>query len=249
MKFKYHISQQETVKAFLARHDFSKKTVSAIKNNGALIVNDEPVTVRKQLMPNDILEIHLPREIPSVNLIPYARKLEVLYEDAFIIIVTKPNNQNCTPSREHPHESLIEQVLYHCQEHGENINPHIVTRLDRNTTGIIEANIRRSKDSIITREVASDGKYAKTSYEVINQNDKYSLCKVHLHTGRTHQIRVHFQHIGHPIVGDSLYDGFHDKIHGQVLQCTQIYFVHPINKNNIYITIDYKQLLKLFNQL
>ena len=51
----------------------------------------------KQLMPNDILEIHLPREIPSVNLIPYARKLEVLYEDAFIIIVTKPNNQNCTP--------------------------------------------------------------------------------------------------------------------------------------------------------
>ncbi|WP_370695466.1 pseudouridine synthase, partial [Staphylococcus aureus] len=35
---------------------------------------------------------------------------------------------------------------------------------------------------------------AKTSYEVINQNDKYSLCKVHLHTGRTHQIRVHFQH-------------------------------------------------------
>lgn len=89
----------------------------------------------------------------------------------------------------------------------------------------------------------------KTSYEVINQNDKYSLCKVHLHTGRTHQIRVHFQHIGHPIVGDSLYDGFHDKIHGQVLQCTQIYFVHPINKNNIYITIDYKQLLKLFNQL
>lgn len=111
--------------------------MSAIKNNGALIVNDEPVTVRKQLMPNDILEIHLPREIPSVNLIPYARKLEVLYEDAFIIIVTKPNNQNCTPSREHPHESLIEQVLYHCQEHGENINPHIVTRLDRNTTGIV----------------------------------------------------------------------------------------------------------------
>ncbi|MDT4003853.1 RluA family pseudouridine synthase, partial [Staphylococcus aureus] len=241
MKFKYHISQQETVKTFLARHDFSKKTVSAIKNNGALIVNDEPVTVRKQLMPNDILEIHLPQEIPSVNLIPYARKLEVLYEDAFIIIVTKPNNQNCTPSREHPHESLIEQVLNHCQEHGENINPHIVTRLDRNTTGIvifakyghihhlfskvnlkkiytclvygktntsgiIEANIRRSKDSIITREVASDGKYAKTSYEAINQNDKYSLCKVHLHTGRTHQIRVHFQHIGHPIVGDSLYD-------------------------------------------
>lgn len=97
MKFKYHISQQETVKTFLARHDFSKKTVSAIKNNGALIVNDEPVTVRKQLMTNDILEIHLPREIPSVNLIPYARKLEVLYEDAFIIIVTKPNNQNCTP--------------------------------------------------------------------------------------------------------------------------------------------------------
>ncbi|MCD2476519.1 pseudouridine synthase, partial [Staphylococcus aureus] len=66
----------------------------------------------------------------------------------------------------------------------------IYTRLvygKTHTSGIIETNIRRSKDTIITREVASDGKYAKTPYEVINQNDKYSLCKVHLPTARTHQ--------------------------------------------------------------
>ncbi|MBE2145648.1 RluA family pseudouridine synthase [Staphylococcus argenteus] len=284
MKFTYQITQQETVKTFLARHDFSKKTVSAIKHNGALIVNGQHVTVRKVLMPEDTLVIHLPIEIHSSNMIPFDRPLEVIYEDTYIILVTKPKNQNCTPSREHPHESLIEQVLHYCQDKGENINPHIVTHLDRDTTGIvifakyghihhlfskvklekvytclaygktklndvIEANIRRSNDSIITREVAEDGKYAKTSYEVLTQNDKYSLCKVYLHTGRTHQIRVHFQYIGHSLVGDSLYGGSHERVQGQTLQCTQVNFVHPITKNDIAITIDYKQLLNLFNEL
>lgn len=60
-----------------------------------------------------------------------------MYEDAFIIIVTKPNNQIVRLRGEHPHESLIEQVLYHYREHGENINPHIVAHLDHNTTGIV----------------------------------------------------------------------------------------------------------------
>lgn len=284
MKFTYQITQQETVKTFLARHDFSKKTVSAIKQNGALIVNGQHVTVRKVLMPEDTLVIHLPREIHSSNLIPFHRPIEIIYEDDYIILVTKPNNQNCTPSREHPHESLIEQVLHYCQDKGENINPHIVTRLDRDTTGIvifakyghihhlfskvklekvytclangktklndvIEANIRRSSDSIITREVSEDGKYAKTAYEVLTQNDNYSLCKVYLHTGRTHQIRVHFQYIGHSIVGDSLYGGSHEWVQGQTLQCTQVNFVHPITNKDIEITIDYKNLLNLFNEL
>ncbi|MCR4901595.1 MAG: RluA family pseudouridine synthase, partial [Butyrivibrio sp.] len=50
-----------------------------------------------------------------------------------------------------------------------------------------------------------DGDYAKTQYEVLKEYDGYSLIKLLLHTGRTHQIRVHMQYIGHPLLGDSLY--------------------------------------------
>lgn len=284
MIFKYVIQKSETVKSFLQRHDYSKKTISAIKLNGALFVNKQHVTVRKDMYPGDDLEVHLPIEKPSSNLIPFRKELEIVFEDAYILIVNKPQFQNCAPSREHPHESLVEQVLAYLLENNDSINPHIVTRLDRNTTGLvvfakfghihhlfskvkfekeyiclaygrtdangkIEAPIARNKKSIITRQVSKEGKYAKTSYFTIAQNKDMSLCKVKLHTGRTHQIRVHFQYIGHPLVGDDLYNGSHHLVKGQSLHCSKIKFIHPIYHNKISINIDYKQLIRLFNML
>ena len=67
--------------------------------------------------------------------------------------------------------------------------------------GVIEAPIARTTKVLLQRKVSDKGKYAKTSYYTIAQNNNLSLCKVKLHTGRTHQIRVHFQFMGHPIVG------------------------------------------------
>ncbi|MDK4212836.1 RluA family pseudouridine synthase [Staphylococcus warneri] len=277
MIFRYTIAQQETLKSFLQRHDFSKKTISAIKTNGALLVNQRPVTVRYQLNLGDQLVVQLPLEIPSANLIPYLKPLDILFEDDYIIIVSKPNRQNCAPSREHPHESLVEQVLGYLQHKGEHTNPHIVTRLDRNTTGIvlfakygyihhlfsktnmdkvytclahgitepsgvIEAPIARNEASIIERQVSENGKYAKTLYRTIKQKENVSCCEVQLCTGRTHQIRVHFQYIGHPLIGDTLYGGKHGKIQGQCLHCSKLCFEHPVNKKMIHIEIDHKQL-------
>ena len=66
---------------------------------------------------------------------------------------------------------------------------------------MIEAPIGRNKDSIITRCITPSGKYAKTEYKTLSSHDSASLCEVKLHTGRTHQIRVHFKHIGHPLIG------------------------------------------------
>ncbi|MBL3398207.1 RluA family pseudouridine synthase [Staphylococcus pasteuri] len=284
MIFRYTITQKETLKTFLKRHDFSKKTISAIKTNGALLVNNKPVTVRFELDINDKLEVRLPKEVPSANLVPYLKPLDILFEDDYIIIVFKPNGQNCAPSREHPHESLVEQVLGYLQDKGENTNPHIVTRLDRNTTGIvlfakygyihylfskinmnkkyiclahgltkpsdvIEAPISRTSHSIIERQVSENGKYAKTIYQTIKQKSHVSLCEVQLCTGRTHQIRVHFQHLGHPLIGDTLYGGKHDKIEGQCLQCYKLTFEHPVSKNTIEITTDYKQLNQWYDMI
>ena len=73
-------------------------------------------------------------------MIPSRNPIEILYEDDYLIIVSKPNYLNSTPSREHPHDSLIERVLYYLnvgQLIDTSIVPHIVTRLDRNTKGIV----------------------------------------------------------------------------------------------------------------
>lgn len=78
-----------------------------------------------------------------------------------------------------------------------------------NDTGVIERRIKRKENTIILREVTDSlgGDYAKTEYEVLEYNEKenYSVLKVKLYTGRTHQIRVHFSSIGHPLLGDELY--------------------------------------------
>jgi 23S rRNA pseudouridine1911/1915/1917 synthase len=91
--------------------------------------------------------------------------------------------------------------------------------------------IRRKNDSIILREVCSDsgegGAYARTVYTTLAVSDKYSIADVAPKTGRCHQIRVHFAHIGHPLVGDFLYgsenqEGMtHQALHARYLAFTQ----------------------------
>ena len=100
---------------------------------------------------------------------------------------------------------------------------------------IINAPIKRKENSIIERCVNSNGDYAITKYEVLqyNQNDNYSVIKCILETGRTHQIRVHMQFIGHPILGDTLYGNSSNFINRQALHSYIISFNHPINKNKV----------------
>lgn len=104
-----------------------------------------------------------------------------------------------------------------------------------NKKGMIDAPIRRESEGSIKRIVASDGKDALTEYEVIKQNEDCSLLEITLHTGRTHQIRVHMAYIGHPLVGDFLYGKRRDE--GYELRCHFLSFVHPITGSTISIKI------------
>lgn len=99
-------------------------------------------------------------------------------------------------------------------------------------TGTIDAPIGRKPDSIIEREVREDGKRSVTHFERIKQLSEFSHVKLHLETGRTHQIRVHLSHIGHPLLGDDLYGGSKDKIKRQALHCSELNFVHPLKKTD-----------------
>ena len=79
--------------------------------------------------------------------------------------------------------------------------------------------------------IVPDGKYAKTFYTVVERFEKHTLAKFELTTGRTHQIRVHSQYLGHPVVGDKTY-GFKNQkfdLAGQLLHSKQIKFVHPVS--------------------
>ncbi|NNU97884.1 RluA family pseudouridine synthase, partial [Anoxybacillus sp. EFIL] len=82
-------------------------------------------------------------------------------------------------------------------------------------------------DSIIEREVRPDGQRAVTHYEVLQHKNDMTHVSIQLETGRTHQIRVHFSYLGHPLVGDDLYGGFREQIDRQALHSCELTFFHP----------------------
>lgn len=98
-----------------------------------------------------------------------------------------------------------------------------------NKKGTIDLPIGRVGDSIIERFVDfENGENAITHYEVVQEFESYSLLKIKLDTGRTHQIRVHMSHIGHPLLGDSLYNKEPGNLSRQALHSHVIEFIHPI---------------------
>ena len=104
--------------------------------------------------------------------------------------------------------------------------------------GTINKPIARKQDSIIERCINENGKPSITHYEVLEEIDnKYSIVKCILETGRTHQIRVHFASIGHSLVGDSLYGIKNTYFDGQLLICTKLSFLHPITKKIVNFSL------------
>lgn len=102
-----------------------------------------------------------------------------------------------------------------------------------------DAPIARCGDSIIKRRVDSSGERAVTHYTPVSSKGASTLLKINLETGRTHQIRVHFSHIGHPLLGDSLYGGRTDRISRQALHCKDIYFTHPLTRKEMHLTSNF----------
>nr|WP_129044941.1 RluA family pseudouridine synthase [Companilactobacillus metriopterae] len=98
----------------------------------------------------------------------------------------------------------------------------------KETSGKINAPIGRSKSDRKKQAVIENGRNAVTHFEVLEQFEGYSLLKLKLETGRTHQIRVHLQYIGHPVAGDPLYGPKNTlKGNGQFLHAQTLGFVHP----------------------
>ncbi len=106
-------------------------------------------------------------------------------------------------------------------------------------SGRIETYIKRERESIITRcNCGKDegGAFAVTEFETVCSSDDLSLIVAHPITGRTHQLRVHFAGIGHPIIGDSLYGKASERISRQALHAFRLEFVHPLTHKEMTVS-------------
>jgi len=255
-------------------HSFSRRIITAIKfDGGKILVNGSPQTVRYCLATGDLLTVVFPPEMIGNNLTPEEVPLDIVYEDEDIIVINKMAGIATMPSINHQSGTIANGLLYYYQENHIPYTIHVVTRLDRDTSGLmliakhryshsllaksqiqgkiersykavidgyleqkrgeINARIARKENSIIERTVSERGKKAVTYYEVVAEQQNKSLVDIVLGTGRTHQIRVHFSHINHPLIGDDLYGRAHSQIDRHALHCERLSFEHPLSKRKI----------------
>ncbi|WP_077297320.1 RluA family pseudouridine synthase [Virgibacillus pantothenticus] len=256
---------------------FSRRILKTIKFDGGLIlVNGIEQSVRYALATGDKVKIELPIEKRGNLMVPENIPLSIVYEDNDIIVIDKPPGIAVIPSYHYPEGTIANGLLAHYEKHNSTYTVHIVTRLDKDTSGLmlvakhryshsilsalqqagavnrkyqaivegslskpsgtIDAPIGRKADSIIEREIRSDGKRAITHYHVERDLEAYSFINVQLETGRTHQIRVHFSGIGHPLCGDTLYGGSLNIIQRQALHCYSLSLPHPMTKQILHFS-------------
>lgn len=276
MRFEFIADEHVKVKTFLKKQEVSKGLLAKIKFQGGDIqVNDVTQNATYLLNIGDKVMIDIPAEKGFESLTAVWRDLKIVYEDDHFLVLDKPSGVASIPSVNHSNTMANFVKAYYIKQGYENQQVHIVTRLDRDTSGLmlfakhgyaharldrqlqqkkiekryfalvkgegilqpegeIIAPIARDEDSIITRQVAQGGKFAHTSYRLVQSFGLVHLVDIRLHTGRTHQIRVHFSHIGFPLLGDDLYGGsLQEGILRQALHCHSLTFYNAFLKKEV----------------
>ena len=266
--------------------DMSRNKIQKLINDGKIRVNGGLVKASYLVNINDKIEIDEDTS-EEINVEPEEMKLDIVYEDNYLLVVNKPSGMVVHPGNGNYHHTLVNGLMYYCNNNLSKVNgdirPGIVHRIDADTSGLllvakndmvhndlakqiqeksvdrkyialvqgvikedsatIDAPIGRSvndrKKMCVTSENSKD---AITHIKVLERYKTATLIECKLETGRTHQIRVHMNYIGYPIVNDPVYgmkkqvDGYQS--FGQMLHAKEIGFVHPITKKYMNFTVD-----------
>ncbi len=260
--------------------ELSRSHIQRLIKERHVLVDGQPSKANHAVRPGQSIAIDMPAPAdpaPTAEALP----LNILYQDADIIVVDKPAGMVVHPAAGHASGTLVNALLHHITDLsgiGGEKRPGIVHRLDRGTSGLMvvakhdraheelarqfhdrevekdylalvwgEVMAGRRIDATIGRDPSNRKKMsakARRSREAVTRivraehfGRALTLAQVAIHTGRTHQIRVHLSAIGHPVVGDALYGGVHRRVPGDLravahlerpfLHAARIVFNHP----------------------
>ena len=265
----------ERIDALLARsiEGLSRSAAVHLIEEGYVTLRGKAVKKNYKAAPGEEFEVVLP-ETAEVPLVAQDIPLDVVFEDADVVVVNKPRGMVVHPAPGHPDGTLVNALLYRCGDSlsgiGGEKRPGIVHRIDKDTSGLIivakndfahqflsaqlsdhtlcreyEAVVRGNMreelgtvDAPIGRHptdrkrmavTAKNSRPAVTRWQVLDRYRGYTRIACRLETGRTHQIRVHMAHIGHPLLGDGVYGAPCPEkgLEGQCLHARRLKFIHP----------------------
>lgn len=232
----------KTIKQYLRlKLKFSTELTKRAKYNGQILLNGEQKRVDAVLNNGDNLVISIP-EYRNCPCKPFPFELDIVYEDANILIINKPAPLPCLCG---PNDTAntLQNAIYSYFAKPDYFLFRPLNRLDCGTSGLmliaknayiqsylqaklhsdefkreyiaIVENFNLEEKGIINNAitrisnnmygVSSDGKACKTEYRLLEKHNNNAMLLVKLHSGRTHQIRVHFSSLGSPIIGDYVY--------------------------------------------
>jgi 23S rRNA pseudouridine1911/1915/1917 synthase len=239
----------ERLDAFIAGTlpDLSRSRAVQLITDGQVRLNGQTARKSARVAAGDTIEVDVPAPTSS-EVEPEAIPLDIVFEDADLVVLAKPAGLVVHPAPGHRSGTLVNALLHHIQDLsgiGGVKRPGIVHRLDKDTSGLmivakhdrahrrlasalkrreirrvyltacwghlsadrlsVEAPVGRSSRDRKRMAVREGGRPAVTHFERIARWPAADLVRAQLETGRTHQIRVHLAHIGHPVVGDRVY--------------------------------------------
>ncbi len=222
--------------------DYSRTAIQTWLDNGRVLMDGLQPSRRTIVAGGETVEIDVPEQAP-LECSPEDIPVDVVFEDAALIVVNKPAGLVVHPGAGNRHGTLLNALLNHDKSLEYLPRAGIVHRLDKNTSGLLvvakteaarlnlvrQFKTRAAGRRYVTvvegrlvsggtidvaigrhrhdrrRMVAGTGKNAVSHYRIISRYRSHSLIRVMLETGRTHQIRVHFKHVGYPVLGDPDY--------------------------------------------
>ena len=248
----------------------SRSRIAHLAGEGRVRVDGRPRKPAFRVRRGQAVEIVVPPPVPS-GVHPEPIPLEIVLEDADLLVVNKPAGLTVHPAPGHPSGTLVNALLSAVRDLagiGGELRPGIVHRLDKDTSGllvvaksdaahralaaqfkahtaqrtylaVVRGRMRRNEGTISaalgrhpvrrTRiAVVPEGRHAVTHYAVLERLRDATLVACRLETGRTHQIRVHLAHAGHPLIGDPVYGRARaPEIARQALHAARLEFAHP----------------------